>query len=105
MYFDAAAMIISEVGGHGDTKLKGVAYDRDDRRVRIEGAAARLFDFVYEDLRDHGEFGPDKLFQQKHLARIKQMIAVAMMAQFEHDQEMEGELVRAILEDAEEKAA
>ena len=98
MYFSSAVMIISEIGAHGDHELSGADFNHDDRSKRIRGAAESLCDFVYEYLVDSGyvgDFAKNNIkFEQEHLPIIAGMIAVGMMAQFEHDLKMELEIVR-----------
>jgi hypothetical protein len=110
MYFDLATMTISEIGGHGDCDLPADEFARDDRTKRVDTAANSLCDWVFEHLMEtagNGEWGNMGIFKQEHLPRIERMLAVAMMAQFEHDLKMEGELVAELLKDdkASEQAA
>ena len=92
-YFDTATMTISEIGGYGDYELPTDEFARDDRGKRIDRAAGALCDWTYEHLLDAGELGDEGIFKQAHLPRIQRMVAIAMMAQFEHDQEMEAHLI------------
>jgi hypothetical protein len=87
MYFHQATSVISEIGGHGDCGLSGDAFNRDDRSKRIENAADSLCDLVFEYLRN--DCDDLRLFKQEHLPTIARMIAIGMMAQFEHDLEAE----------------
>jgi hypothetical protein len=96
MYFNTATMTISEIGAHGDPALSGDEYRRDDRSKRIDSAASELCDWVFEYLMQAeggGEWGDMGRFKQEHLPQIERMVAVGMMAQFEHDLEREGELI------------
>jgi hypothetical protein len=98
-YFGQAVMVISEIGGHGDYELSGDEFSRDDRSKRVHSAADSLCDFVYEYLNerfgeDYGDMG---IFKQEHLPTIERMIAIGMMAQFEHDQEREAALVEGAI--------
>ena len=98
-YFEQATTAVSEIGGVGDCELPKDEFGRDDRTKRIDAAAGALCDWVYESLLDSGEFGDGGIFNQEHLPRIQRMVAVGMMVQFEHDQEMEATLVAELLKD------
>jgi hypothetical protein len=92
-YFDEATRTIAETGGHGDFKLPNDQFDVDDREKRIVAADASLRDWIWEYLMKtagNGEPGDLGIFRRDHLPRIQRMVAIAMMAQFEHDQRIEG---------------
>jgi hypothetical protein len=100
MYFNTATMTISEIGAHGDSTLSGDEYNRDDRSKRIGSAASALCDWVFEYLMEtegSGEWGDMGRFKQEHLSRIERMVAIGMMAQFEHDLRCEPGLLIADL--------
>ena len=90
MYFDRAVMTISEIGDHGDDKLTGAEFDRDDRAQRIDKAAYALCDWVFEHLCQENDGGFNLgIFKQEHLPEIAHMCAVAMAAQFDFELERE----------------
>jgi hypothetical protein len=94
MYFDQATSAISSEGAYGDHDLPHEAFAIDDRRKRIKDAADDLGDYVYETLLDMGLFGDGKLFGQEHIEHVARMIAVGMMAQYEHDEKFCIDLVK-----------
>jgi hypothetical protein len=64
-----------------------------DRRGRVHNASTALVDYVFECLLDHGI-----RFQDPNIYRaIEFMIARAMIAQFEYDEEMQAELLKGFV--------
>jgi hypothetical protein len=95
MYFDSAILTIAEVGAHGDAKLSGDEFDRDDRAKRIGQAADSLCDYVHEHILEaRGEETRLKHFTQDDLDMIARMIAVGMMHQFEHECRLVADLAK-----------
>ena len=85
MTFEQATSIIAEEGEYGNPTLEGEEYNRDSRRERIKEAASSLGDYVYESLMENDLFGDERLFKQAHIKHIARAMAVAMMAQYRHD--------------------
>ena len=98
-YFNYATMVISEECAHGDYELPADEFRRDDRWKRIDSAASSLCDWAFEYLLETEGFEGFRenpgTFKHEHLPRICKMLAIAMMAQFEHDQEMESRLIES----------
>jgi hypothetical protein len=89
-YFRTPTITIAEIGAHGDMSLEGEEYMRSDRGRRISDAADSLCDFVHEHIVEtRGDYIRFTRFTQDDLNMIASMIAIGMMAQYEHDFEAE----------------
>jgi hypothetical protein len=78
-----------------DEDAMGAGVDPTDRGARIASAASALVDYVYEYLLDDGVTYGSKI--DLHVYRLMEgMVARAMLAQYEHDQEQCDNLITAI---------
>lgn len=84
-----------------DEDAMGAGVDHTDRNARIASAASCLADYVYEYLLDDG-VSYDTAIDVRVYRFIESMVARAMLAQYEYDQECCCDLIQAITDNTPE---